>query len=403
MDCNQSPPQLSLITAANRSSTASARNYGTKHQPFRSPAGGSEPNSHSWTNNSCTGSNCPNTRTNGSYSWTNYARTYDLGSRPTITVPGTGTTAPNTNPFDLPPATTNPAPGTGLTPAPMPNTNPLPNLVPTIPNTPATPGTPTTPGNPSESAPSAEEAARAEQAKQVSELIKNGKYSEAETILRKDLAENPKDAGAWFFLAGSQRLQDKFDDAIASYSKTIEYMPEYGDAYLRRGIVWFQKGDYAVAALDFEFASTLNYNDPRPEMWRGLSLAMLGQTRPAISAYSQAIKFDPLYVPARINRALAYYNDMGDYTAAANDFSEAIRLEPTNAAHYFKRGVAYAKHGMTERAIASYSEAIRLDPKLAEAYYNRGVAYANIGKSAEASRDRAQAQQLNPSLSQNQR
>ncbi len=233
-------------------------------------------------------------------------------------------------------------------------------------------------------------------------MIKDGKYAEAEDILRKDLAANPKDAGAWFFLAGSQRLQNEFDDAIVSYTKTIEYMPEYGDAYLRRGIVWFQKGDYLVAALDFEFASTLNYNDPRPEMWRGLSLAMLGQTRLAISAYSQAIKFDPLYVPARINRGLTYY-EMGDYTAATIDFSEAIRLEPTVAGHYFKRGVALAKRGMTERAIASYNEAIRLDPKFAEAYFNRGTAYANLGKSAEASRDRARAQQLNPSLTQNQR
>jgi tetratricopeptide (TPR) repeat protein len=273
---------------------------------------------------------------------------------------------------------------------------------PAAPSTPSTPGTPTTPGSPTERAPTAEEAARAEKAKQVSELIKNGKYEEAEAILRKELEENPKDAGAWFFLAGSQRLQNEFDDAIASYTKTIEFLPEYGDAYMRRGIVWFQKGDYLVAALDFEFASTLNYNDPRPEMWRGLSLAMLGQTRLAISAYSQAIKFDPLYLPARVNRGLAYF-EMGDYTAATLDFSEAIRLEPSNAHNYFKRGVALAKRGLTERAIASYSEAIRLDPKLAEAYYNRGVAYANIGKSDEASRDRSQAQQLNPALAKGQR
>jgi tetratricopeptide (TPR) repeat protein len=247
-----------------------------------------------------------------------------------------------------------------------------------------------------------EEAARAEQAKKVSELIKNGKYSEAEEILNKDLAENPKDAGAWFFLAGAQRLQDKLDDAIVSYTKTIEYLPEYGDAYLRRGIVWFLKGDYAVAALDFEFASTLNYNDPRPEMWRGLSLSMLGQPRLAISAHSQAIKFDPLYVPARVNRGLAYF-EMGDFTAASLDFSEAIRLEPTNAGHYFKRGVSLAKRGLSERAIESYNEAIRLDPKFAPAYFNRGISYSNVGNSAAASRDRAKALQLDPALAQKQR
>jgi tetratricopeptide (TPR) repeat protein len=269
-------------------------------------------------------------------------------------------------------------------------------------NLPASPATPGTPGTATEPAPATIDPARAEQAKKVSELIKNGKYVEAEKILNKEIEENPKDAGAWFFLAGAQRLQNKLDESIVSYTKTIEFLPEYGDAYLRRGIVWFQKGDYAVAALDFEFASTLNYNDPRPEMWRGLSLAMLGQTRLAISAYSIAIKFDSLYVPARVNRGLAYF-EMGDYTAASIDFSEAIRLEPTNAQNYFRRGVALAKRGLTERAIFSYNEAIRLDPKYAAAYYNRGVSYGYLGKSAEASRDRAKAMQLDPSLAQSQR
>lgn len=311
------------------------------------------------------------------------------------TPPSTGTTPPNTNPFDLPPAT---QPGGGLTPpggglTPAPATNPLPDL-----NIPA-PGSQGSATNSGERVPTAEEAARAEKAKEVTELIKAEKYKEAEVILEKELAENPEDAGAWYFLAGAQRLQNKYDDAIVSYTNSIKYLPEYGDAYLRRGIVWFKKGDYLVAALDFEFASSLNYNDPRPEMWRGLSLSMVGQTRLAISAHSQAIKFDPLYVPARVNRGLAYM-ELDDYVAATIDFSEAIRLEPTNAQHYFLRGVALAKRGLNERAIASYDEAIRLDPKNAEAYFNRGVTNAQLGRSAEASRDRAKALQLNPTLSQ---
>ncbi len=279
-----------------------------------------------------------------------------------------------------------------MTPAPA--ANPLPDL-----NLPGTTPNPTLPGNPADRVPTADEAARAEKAKQVSELIKTGKYAEAEEILHKDLADNPEDAGAWYYLAGAQRLQEKLDDAIVSYTNSIKYLPEYGDAYLRRGIVWFKKGDYLVAALDFEFASSLNYNDPRPEMWRGLALSMVGQPRLAISAHSQAIKFDALYVPARVNRGLAYL-ELQDYIAASIDFSEAIRLEPTNAQHYFYRGVALAKRGLAERAIASYDEAIRLNPNYAEAYFNRSVTNSQLGKSAEAARDRAKALQLNPALTQ---
>ena len=45
----------------------------------------------------------------------------------------------------------------------------------------------------------------------------------------------------------------------------------------------------------------------------------------------------------------------------------------------FKRGISYAKKGDYDKAIADYTEAIRLDPKDAAAYYNRGTSYAHKG------------------------
>ncbi|MGC4005139.1 MAG: tetratricopeptide repeat protein [Pirellulales bacterium] len=242
-----------------------------------------------------------------------------------------------------------------------------------------------------------EQAARRKEAEEISGLLKERKFDEAEKRLKAEIEKNPDDSGAWYFLAGAYRLQDKYEDAIVAYTKCAELMPDYGDTYLRRGISWFHKGEYGIAVFDFEQAGSLNYFDPRPELWKGLAIASLDQHRLAISAYSTAIKYEARFVPAYVNRGLSYMI-MDDYLAAIINFNEAIRLEPQNPEHYFLRGIAFVKSRQDDRAVVSYDAAIRLDPKYADAYLNRSICLARQGKTAEAARDRETALKLKPAL-----
>jgi WD40 repeat protein len=61
-----------------------------------------------------------------------------------------------------------------------------------------------------------------------------------------------------------------------------------------------------------------------------------------------------------------------------------------------KRGVAYYKKGKMDEAIAAFTEAIRLDPTNAEAYARRGLAYDDLEKVDKAAADFDQAIRLNP-------
>ena len=54
-----------------------------------------------------------------------------------------------------------------------------------------------------------------------------------------------------------------------------------------------------------------------------------------------------------------------DYDAAIAAFTEAIRLDPTNAEAYCNRGRAHGMKGEYDRTISDCTEAIRLDPKSA--------------------------------------
>ena len=56
--------------------------------------------------------------------------------------------------------------------------------------------------------------------------------------------------------------------------------------------------------------------------------------------------------------------------------------------------MAYASKGNYDKAIGDYSDAVRLKPTNARAYYERGLAYAKTGETAKAEEDFGQAKKL---------
>ena len=53
----------------------------------------------------------------------------------------------------------------------------------------------------------------------------------------------------------------------------------------------------------------------------------------------------------------------GNFELAAADYSEAIRLDPNGASHYYDRGVVYEAMGQLDRAKMDFAKAVELAPK----------------------------------------
>ena len=98
---------------------------------------------------------------------------------------------------------------------------------------------------------------------------------------------------------------------------------------------------------------------------------------------------------AYLDRGLAYYAK-NDLDHAIDDWSEAIKLDPSYLHAYNNRGKAYRAKGDYAQAIADYSQAIKLDPQHAVAYKGRGIAYLLSGDPAKAEADFRQAADLDP-------
>ncbi len=76
---------------------------------------------------------------------------------------------------------------------------------------------------------------------------------------------------------------------------------------------------------------------------------------------------------ANYNRGLAYAK-LGEFPAAIEDYTQALRLNPNHAGAYNNRGNAYYKLGEYEKAIADYDACLALNPNFPDVQHNRDVA-----------------------------
>src|SRR5688572_9516553 len=88
----------------------------------------------------------------------------------------------------------------------------------------------------------------------------------------------------------------------------------------------------------------------------------------AIAACNEAVRLDPLYIEAYLERATRWYHK-NQVDAAIDDCNTAIRIKPDSVEAYLERGYL-RDFGMDDidGAIADYTEAIRIDPHSWDAY-----------------------------------
>ncbi|MGI8966816.1 MAG: tetratricopeptide repeat protein [Limisphaerales bacterium] len=84
-----------------------------------------------------------------------------------------------------------------------------------------------------------------------------------------------------------------------------------------------------------------------------------------------------------------------EWKKAVGDFSEAIRLNPTNALAYEYRGGAYFANGSWDKAISDFTRVIQLVSTNDRAYFNRGSTYRSAGQFDKAMADINESLRLN--------
>ena len=151
----------------------------------------------------------------------------------------------------------------------------------------------------------------------------------------------------------------------------------------RDGLSFLSQDDCEKALPYFEKAVESDNNYAEAWAQTGFCREKLGRHTEAIDASKRAVSLRPA-AESYFNIGLASYY-LKNYREAAENYRQAIRLDPYNAADaHYALGLVYRDWGRPEEEIQAYKQAIKLKPDYASAYERLGSRYLKSKKYAEA-------------------
>ncbi len=254
------------------------------------------------------------------------------------------------------------------------------------------------------------------------------------------LRDNPNVYEAYLNRAASRVEIRDYEGALADYDQAIKINPNVVESYIKRADLHAKLGDYPLAVDDYNFALRLSPKNTSALLNRAAAYKRIGDYQKAITDYSSAIKLDPGSFDAIKERAdcRAKANDLdgaiedydyllkknrtgsmalrfnlgevllqkGNKGSADENFKQVIAYHTKNLKgsrkdgnEYLQRGLAYAKIGETDKAIADLQDASAWKADESATRYNLGHLKLSKGDSKGAISDLTQAISLNPKYS----
>jgi tetratricopeptide (TPR) repeat protein len=207
--------------------------------------------------------------------------------------------------------------------------------------------------------------------------------------------------------------------ATLDINRALDCQIDYAEAYINRGMLRHELGDFQGAIDDYTTVLELNpdlqdrsYNQTlvglaldSPDATlsedtplnlrfrladlydsRGLLRAQVGDMAGAIADYTLALRFNPHSGRILANRGRVF-SRQEDYQAAIADFDQALEISEDDALAYCDRGYALYFLDEWELALADFNQAVNLSPTLAEAYIGRGHTSIRLGQGADLAMD----------------
>lgn len=176
------------------------------------------------------------------------------------------------------------------------------------------------------------------------------------------------------YIYGSQLFQDgKYDEAEPVLKDVISMNPKYADVHNKLGIIYHLRGNYRLAAEYFKKALSLNPNYTEASLNLSIAYNEMGDFQKAQEVFS---------VAAQIAHPSATSIDPFIKGKIANE--------------HYKIGNSYLDFGMVDEAIEEYRKAIKLFHKLPDVHTKLGIALRSKGLMDEAIGHFAKAKEINP-------
>ena len=247
-------------------------------------------------------------------------------------------------------------------------------------------------------------------------------YTAAASEFEKVMALDPQgDAGkesrlkfaeACLQLGTAALKKQDYDGAISFFDRAAKSNPGETLIFVRRAGAWFGKHEFAKAVEDLTTSIGIKDNDA-DRVTRGLTYREMGNLDNSLADFTEAIRLNPQNAAALANRGEAYMEkfnsskDAGDLDRATDDLSRAIEICREKPDAQFRladallfRAACYRLAEKPELAAKDFTEALRLDSKSVKRWHARldelAADFAKEGKMVEAAEWEEKAIDLAP-------
>jgi Flp pilus assembly protein TadD len=198
-------------------------------------------------------------------------------------------------------------------------------------------------------------------------FVRQGRFREAETYLRKAIQSNPDDPQCFFFLATclmyepSSRLE-----ALSMIDQALRLQPAQAVYRAQRANILILLNRAKAAFAEIEQARILAPDSPDSYVAESLALLVCGRPREAERAAKQALALDPGNEAARDSLADAL-RMQGKLDESALQVTELLGKNPENPWAHSSAGMLALQRGSVPEAEAHFLSALRNDPEYREA------------------------------------
>ena len=126
-----------------------------------------------------------------------------------------------------------------------------------------------------------------------------------------------------YHLANGER-----DKALEAFNDAVRMNPQFVQAYIARGKLLAEMGNFDSALADLSFALRLQPTHAEGFAYRGFALLSLGKPQEAVPEFDMALRIDPSYARVYLLRGQALAV-LGDTAGSEAGIAMARRLDPT--------------------------------------------------------------------------
>lgn len=211
-----------------------------------------------------------------------------------------------------------------------------------------------------------------------------GRLSEAESLCRRLLAEQPNETQTLNLLGVLAMQTGRNDVAVECLCRALEYRPRAPDQHYNLGVAYLHQGKTSDAERQFRTVTDLKPDHTEAHENLANVLNEQGKGEEALFHLRRVVELKPDSGDARFNLTNTL-RKLGKLTEAVDEYEKAIALGFSSADLYCLLGVTYQQMGKFEAAIDSFGHAVELNPDFAEAHFALGSVRKRINQFGAAS------------------